>query len=409
MPGSPKKFVKPQAITAKEAELQQQFGALPQDPLSQRRLKAQQCFLEKGLPTRKHEDWQFTPLTHLYTHLPASAHKNIPDFDVFDIGDFACIEVFDGHINLPAESANMRFSVGQDSLPIDGNDDALFLLNQAFLQDHVHVQLKGQTTLWIRYLGTQASTAATQIDLTIADNAEITLIETHGKGYGQAMSNHTLGACVGANAVFKHFKWQDQHGESQHFSHQFFHLKRDAVIQSTSILAGAALCRQNNFTRLAEPGANSDVNSLYLGQKSQLIESRTFTRHMAPNCRSYQIHKGILDDRAKGIFQGRIFVDPCALKTDGQMDNKALLLSPTAENNSKPQLEIYADDVKCSHGFTCGQMDKDQLFYMQSRGISKERAELYLIYAFAADVVENIDYMPMRQAIDDKLFDQLLK
>ncbi len=392
-----------------EQRLKQSFQQLPKDLLTQRREQAFEAFNVNGLPSQKHEDWQNTPISSLKTPSPASVPGQLPIFDVFEI-DFPVINIVDGHIDYASLPKNITIEENlPPSLPISAEDDPLFLINQAFIQKHITVIVKENGYLWLRYLGTQASTASSQIDIQVGSSCELTVIESHGSGHAEMVANHSLGFCVGANAQVKHYKWQTQNKESQHFAHHFFHLGKDAQFSSTSILAGGSLCRQNSFTRLAESGCTSEVNSLYVGSKGQTIDTRTFTKHQAPHCNSYQIHKGILDDDARGVFQGRIYVDPQALKTDGQMDNRALLLSEKAQNNSKPQLEIYADDVKCSHGFTCGQMDKDQLFYIQSRGIPLKEAQKYLMYAFAAEVALRIDYEPMRNAVERALSKQLIK
>jgi len=154
-------------------------------------------------------------------------------------------------------------------------------------------------------------------------------------------------------------------------------------------------------------GIDCRIDGLYLADDRQHVDNHTFIRHAQPRCHSFELYKGILNGRARGVFNGKIYVDPDAQKTDAKQSNNCILLSDDARINTQPQLEIFADDVKCTHGATVGQLDEDAVFYMRSRGIGADEARHILVYAFAAEVVERIAVGAIRARLEDDLFDWL--
>ena len=394
-------LAKPQRLQQLDTQLSNLFATTPQDDLAAIRQAAQQQFVQYGLPSRKHEDWQFTNLDALAVLSTADAEPPPPIPQHLSAIDYPCLTIVNGHIygNIPNNVASVT---GTTSHWLD--NDAAALLNASLLQSHCNLRCQQDSTLWIRYVHTQSAAAFSQIHLHLDEGVELQLIETHESCDAISSSNHQIHLSLAQGAKAHHVKWLRVPNTHQHFGQHVFDLQAHAELVSSSILQGASLIRNHSYTTLNNEYANSSVNSLYWGNDNQTIDTRTLTKHNAPNCESVQLHKGVLQDKANGVFQGKIFVDPIALKTDGQMDNKALLLSPTAQNNSKPQLEIYADDVKCSHGFTCGEMDKEQLFYMRARGFSMDVARGFLIHAFASEVTERIDHVALRHAIEDTLY-----
>ena len=175
---------------------------------------------------------------------------------------------------------------------------------------------------------------------------------------------------------------------------------RDSHYQSFSFAIGAALSRTNVYTTLDGENCGATLNGLYMIGGEQHCDHQTQIIHAQPNCFSRELYKGILDGRSHGVFNGKVYVHPIAQKTDGKQTNKTLLLSDQAKADTKPQLEIFADDVKCTHGATIGQIDQQALFYMKSRGIDKETATKLLTYAFAADVLETIELEPLKHELE---------
>jgi Fe-S cluster assembly protein SufD len=164
--------------------------------------------------------------------------------------------------------------------------------------------------------------------------------------------------------------------------------------------AGGALARHDLQARLGGENVETLLYGLYLGQGQQLVDNHTAIFHDQPHCRSWEVYKGILDDRSHAVFNGKVFVRPEAQKTDAKQTNRNLLLSEGAKVDTKPQLEIFADDVKCTHGATVGRIDEIAFYYLQSRGIPRDEAQRILTYAFAAEVVEEVASAPVRDALD---------
>jgi Fe-S cluster assembly protein SufD len=175
---------------------------------------------------------------------------------------------------------------------------------------------------------------------------------------------------------------------------------RDSRLHSFSFATGGSLARTNIYTSLDGDAATCTLNGLYLTDGTQHIDNQTSIEHIAPNCPSHEVYKGVLDGRSHGVFNGKVYVHPEAQKTDGKQSNNNLLLSPSARVDTKPQLEIFADDVKCTHGATVGRLDEVAMFYLNSRGIGRDTARTLLTYAFAADVLETIELEPVKRELE---------
>ena len=185
------------------------------------------------------------------------------------------------------------------------------------------------------------------------------------------------------------------------------HLGSNCNFISHSVATGAMLSRNNINTVLAGEGIECILNGLYLTRDDQLADHHMIVEHTRPYCNSHEYYNGILDDRSKGVFHGRILVQQEAQKTDAKQTNKNLLLSDNATIDTKPQLEIYADDVKCTHGATVGQLDEDSIFYLRARGIGVETARRMLIHAFAGEIIDRIRCEPVREELDKVIWDRL--
>jgi Fe-S cluster assembly protein SufD len=218
---------------------------------------------------------------------------------------------------------------------------------------------------------------------------------------------------VGENASFDYYKVQNEHNDSVQVSHTYIHQEANSNVQSTVITLHGGLVRNNLNIKLDGEGSDCKAYGLYFTDKTQHVDNFVFIDHAKPNCTSNQLYKGILDDQSMGAFTGRILVARDSQKTLAYQKNSNLLLTSDARMNTKPQLEIYADDVKCSHGATVGQIDEDALFYMRSRGISEKEARLLLQYAFAHEVLNEIKIEPlqirMNELIEKRLRGELSK
>ncbi len=184
---------------------------------------------------------------------------------------------------------------------------------------------------------------------------------------------------------------------------------RDSRVSINTITLGGKVVRNNLHARLAESNCETHLYGLYLGEGHQMIDNHTTIDHAMPHCQSNELYKGVVGDHATAVFNGKVYVRPDAQKTNAFQENKNIVLSDTANVYTKPQLEIYADDVKCSHGATTGQLDEDSLFYLQSRGIGKEAAHALLINAFANDIIENITLDTLKQNLLEIIAGRLQK
>ena len=213
---------------------------------------------------------------------------------------------------------------------------------------------------------------------------------------------------AGQNAQLYFSKMQNEHNGSKQVSHLYFHQERDSKIDADTVSLHGGLIRNNINVLLNGEGCENNTYGLYLTDKGQHIDNYVFMDHAFPNCRSNQLFKGVLDDYATGAFNGKVLVRQDAQKTQAYQANNNILLTDDVDINTKPQLEIYADDVKCSHGATVGQLDEDALFYLRARGIKKKEAKLLLMYAFAHDVLKNIHVPALQERVQD-LVDKRLR
>ena len=233
-------------------------------------------------------------------------------------------------------------------------------------------------------------------------NAVASVVESYVTlAEGVALTNTVTEANLGAGARLDHCKIQRESIQAFHLATLEVRQERDSYLNSFSFAQGAALSRTNIYTTLAGPGAHATLYGLYLGEGRQHVDHQTRIEHAAPNCTSWEVYKGILDGHGHGVFNGKVYVHPVAQKTDGKQTNKNLLLSGTAKVDTKPQLEIFADDVKCTHGATVGSLNEMPLFYCRSRGIPEAEARTLLTYAFAADVLEEIRSRPVVDHLEE--------
>jgi len=236
--------------------------------------------------------------------------------------------------------------------------------------------------------------------VTLGAGASLTLVETAiGTGSGRYLANPLAEIDLAAGAEMTHLRIQDEGREGIQLATVYARVAAGAHYDSFALALGGRLARNEVHVLLAGEGAACGVNGAYLGYASRHLDNSSVIRHAAPACRSRQTYKGVLGGAARGVFQGKIEVDRIAQKTDGYQMNQALLLSPEAEVDSKPQLEIYADDVKCSHGATVGELDPAQLFYLRSRGIPEHEARAMLVHAFLGDAIELVVDPELRAAL----------
>ncbi|MGL9774218.1 MAG: Fe-S cluster assembly protein SufD [Sodalis sp. (in: enterobacteria)] len=382
-----------------------------------------------GLPTRQHEHWKYTPLDGLLAHRFAPATARAVSAAVRDALSLT-LDVYrlvfvDGRFAPTLSDSDtglwqieVEEGAARRALPAPIQPEVFLHLTESLSQETTRIRLPAgkaaQRPLYLLHIsqGSEDKEALSTLHyrhhINIESGAQGQIIEhfTSVDAQGHFSGARTTLA-VGDNAHLSHIKLAFESRASYHFSHNDISVGRDTVVRSSTFILGAGLTRHQTSAQLNGEGADLAINSLLLPSWQDISDTRTYLEHNKNHCMSRQLHKVIARDRGKGVFNGLIKVAKHALKTDGQMTNNNLLLDRLAEVDTKPQLEIYADDVKCSHGATVGRIDEQQMFYLRSRGITCEDAQQMIIYAFAAEVTEAIGDEGVRDTVLARIADAL--
>jgi Fe-S cluster assembly protein SufD len=242
------------------------------------------------------------------------------------------------------------------------------------------------------------------------ENSHVRILESYvGPRSGRYFTNAVTDIRVGPSAIVDHYKLQRESPEAFHVAGTYVKADRGATFSSHSLSFGGALVRNDITATLGGEGIDCTLNGLYTADAERLIDNHTTIDHAMPHCGSHEIYKGILGGHARAVFNGKIIVRPDAQKTDAKQTNKALLLSDDAQINTKPQLEIFANDVKCTHGAAIGQLDEDAIFYLRARGLGEQEARTLLIHAFAGDILNRVKLDTLRADLERILVDELPK
>lgn len=427
-------------FAVKFAALQRKRGSRQPAWLARIRKKAFLRFSELGFPTTRDEAWRFTniaPITRTQFASSAvdSAELSLEQVNELQFADLDCPRMVfvDGRYvsalsNPPVQSggtvvaslAQVLQEQPQRLEPhltrtVDFETNAFNALNTAFIEDGVFIEVpRGQIVdetihlLFIQTRREQAFTIHPRILIVAGEGSEIRVVESHlGLGRGVYLNNPVTEIVAMNNSVVDHYKLQRESPEAFHVATVQLYQKRDASARTNTITLCGGLIRNETNTLLDGEGGWGELNGLFLVNEDHLVDNFTRLEHARPHCDSREVYKGILEDSARGVFRGRIVVDKGAQKTDSKQTNQNLLLSDRALVNTKPQLEIYADDVKCTHGATIGQLHEDAIFYLRSRGIDQKAARSILIYAFASEMVEKIKVDSLRRQLDSYLFEWL--
>jgi Fe-S cluster assembly protein SufD len=301
---------------------------------------------------------------------------------------------------------------------VDCSEHPFVALNSAYLSDGAFVYVpRGVVVerplhlLFISTTGDGEPSMSFPRNLFVAEEAgQVTVLESYGGISGETYFTCPVTEIVGGPAsVVDHYKLEQESGDAFHVAFQKIYLQRAANFFSHSISHGGALVRNDIQAMLDAEGIECTLNGLYLPRGKQHVDNQMRVDHAKPNCNSYELYKGVLEGRSKAIFNGRIFVHEDAQKTNAKQSNCNLLLSEGSIVQSNPQLEIFADDVRCTHGSTTGELDEEAIFYLRSRGIGEEAARSLLVYAFAAEVLAEIRLDTVRKDLEEFLFTRLPK
>jgi len=290
----------------------------------------------------------------------------------------------------------------------DSTKDGMVALNTAFTKDGVFVYIPKGVILEkpiqiINILMDEEEGLTQHRNLyVLEENSQASVVVCdHTLSTPNFITNSVSEFYVGPSANFAFSRMQNEHNGSKQVSHLYFHQERNSRVNADTVTLHGGVVRNNVNVLLNGEGCENNTYGLYLNDKGQHIDNYVFMDHAYPNCTSNQLFKGVLDDYATGAFNGKVLVRKDAQKTQAFQANNNILLTDDADINTKPQLEIYADDVKCSHGATVGQLDEDALFYLRARGIDKKEAKLLLMSAFANDVLKNIQVPALQERIQD--------
>jgi Fe-S cluster assembly protein SufD len=295
--------------------------------------------------------------------------------------------------------------------------DSFGALNTAFLEDGAYVHVpRGvilESPVALLYVSTEHPSPLISHPrnlIVVEENGQATVVEDYiSLGAGQAFCNTVTELVAGDHSVVSHYMIEREHTGTYNVSTLRIQQGRAAEVASHSVLLGGALVRNNVHPVLAGEGGECLINGLFIGDGHQHLDNYMLVEHASPHCGSRQFYNGILDGRAHGVFHGRIIVHKEAQKTDAKQTNRNLLLSDSAQIDTKPQLEIYADDVKCTHGATIGQIEEAALFYLRSRGIDEASARRLLLVAFASECTDRMKEGPVRAHVEKLIHDQAMR
>lgn len=422
-------------------QIESRLNGAAAGPLHAARREALEAFKLQGVPTTRHEEWKYTNV------LPSlGAEYSIQRFEA-RADDAAEDTSLTRGMNYDAyriQLVNGRLDERSLLLPDDGSVD-VHVLNDAYIQAHPEAatwidaltpvnthpfvaantaMMDGGVVIRVRRGFTHslplnlrvvtdtrngAVVSTPRILIVVESNAVCTVIEEHISlgSYASFLSSVTqIVAEADSKPTYVKIIGETQ-SATTHIGHTSAVVHKHASLTCVTLCLGGRLTRNELEIRLVESGAETRLYGLSVLSDNELADNHTLVDHVAPHCHSEEEYKGVYDGRSTGVFNGKIMVRPDAQKTTAYQSNRSVLLSPTAQINAKPQLEIFADDVKCSHGATCGQIDEEAVFYLQSRGIGFDDARALIVYAFAADIVEHVPHAALRTLVDRRIAEKL--
>lgn len=391
-----------------------------QDPvLGAARSRALHAHQAYGIPTTKLEDWRYTPVGEVLRPAwkPSVVSSEKPEEGDFLVPGSTRFVVANGRVvGTPASVSGLKFSsLRRDGQPsrlneaLDVSRHPFGSLAAAFHEDALIIEVPDEveleTPIEVLHLASGANEAsAPRLLIQVGAKAKVQVVETYvGRGEGVTWTLPITEVWIGESAWVEHVRVQREPDDRFHMGLWEARQAASSTYLAYNIAFGGALARVDQRIVLQGENVTTRMDGVVAAKGEQLIDNHTHLDHAVPNCNSFEIYKHVLDDKAIGVFSGRIYVHPDAQKTDAKQTNQTLLLSRQAEIYSKPQLEIFADDVKCTHGATVGQIEDTSLFYLRSRGVPLEEAERILVYAFAAEVLELISMEPVRLGLERRL------
>lgn len=397
-------------------------------------------FTEMGFPTIRDEEWRYTnvaPIADRAFEPACAANGHVRRSDVQALHFADTVENLVVFVNgrYAAELSTIALQqngvkVGNLAAAMDSDaqsvaphlarhaaykDNAFTALNTALMEDGAFVHIpKGRVVeepihlLFVATTGGRTHVAHPRNLIVLGANSQATIVESYvGLDGGVYFTNAVTEIVANESAVVDHYKIVREADEAFHVAMLQLHQCRGSNVTSHCVSLGGGLVRNDIYARLNGEGCECTLNGLYLVSDTRHVDNHLVVEHAKPRCNSREFFKGVLDGHGRGIFSGRIIVREGAQKTDAKQTNMSLLLSEDAQVESKPQLEIFADDVRCTHGATIGQVGKDAIFYLRTRGIDEEAARKMLVYAFARESVERIQVPPLRAQVEQWVVERI--
>ena len=415
---------------------EQQLNGKREQPLHQFRLAAMDKFRELEFPTRRTEDWKYTPVSRIL-QLPlqegAAFAASEATLDTVSIPDALTIVLANGEMQstipalpegltvLPVEAAirDERFAPWITATlegALAGSAHPFTPLNLAFARNGLFIHVADNAVIekpvQVIMMNGAGDSAFVNPQLLVKSgrNSQFQLIESYaGEGESASFTNALNRFYLGENARVVHYKWQQEGSESFQIHQTEVRQERDSVYTAYTLDLGGRLVRNNLDAIHLGQGVHTDFYGVYIADSEQHIDNHTFLDHALPNCTSNELYKGIITGKGTGVFNGKVIVRQDAQKTNAFQQNSTLVLSPTATMDSKPQLEIFADDVRCSHGATIGQLDESAVFYLRSRGLDKDQARALLQHAFVMEALETVPLEAVRDRMEENIVQKLMR
>ena len=408
--------------------------------LREARQAAIESFRHLGFPHTKLENWRSTSLSRaMNNEYVVQFNKPVQEIDVAKIfhcdihhldtylvtlyngwflGETSPIKTFDDGsiIGSLAEAIKLYPDIvcAHFGKQASCDTESMNALNTAFAQDGFFVYIPDnvefkQTIQIVNIINVKENLFIQPRNLVIlGKNSKLQLVHCdHSVDHKLTFINSLTEVFIGENSIVDHYKLQNKDNDSTQVTTTYFRQEANSTLSSNVITFNGGLIRNNLHVKLDGPGCTANLNGVFLVDKEQHVDNFISVEHNSTDCQSTQLYKGILDDQAMGVFNGHVMVRKDAQRTQAYQNNKNILLTDKATMQTQPHLEIYADDVKCSHGATVGQLDPDAMFYMRSRGIRENTSRMLLMYAFAAEVINKIQIEPLRKQIDEMVYRRL--
>ncbi len=422
------------------ADFMQLKNTKENDWFSKQRQSAFDIFQESGFPNTRVEDWKYTDVKPIakntfsnITESNVASDNN--EVDEILIKDLDCVNLVfingaysEKYSDIKNISSKIVIKSMADALI---NDESLLkkhltkhinqelnsftALNTAFIQDGAYINISANTNIDkpinITYISRDSNhpfATHPRNLIVMGENSNATVIENYvGSGKVNYFTNSVTETVLLQGAVLKHYKIQQEGSSAFHIASLNTSQSKDSRFESHLVSIGGALVRNNINASLNEEGAEIIMNGLYMTEDVQHVDNHTRVDHLKPHTQSHQNYRGVLNGKSRGVFNGKVVVHPQAQKIEAYQNNANLLLSDDAEIDTKPELEIYADDVKCTHGATVGQLDDDMLFYLRSRAVDEKTARSLLTYAFADEVISEINLKEIQNKLERLIIGRL--